>query len=161
MKKLAIVLSILAVIGFLASPVLAGSSRPAAEQLINNYYEKQGDAAPQAYWAYLFDLVTNAYSWGWGSVYVLTNYNPILKILVEGYVVPNGANPGEELPVYEWLNPYEVTYLNLSTVGLGDMNAWSMIWSTYSDFGSAILLYNTTSDQPGIAWEDGWWMSGP
>lgn len=160
MKKLAIILSMVAVIGFLASPVMAQSPRPAAEQLINNYYEKQGDAAPQAYWGYLFDLVTNAYSWGWGSVYVFTNYNAILKILVVGYVVPNGADPGDELIVSEWLLPYEVKYLNLNTIGLGDENAWSIIWSTYSDFGSAILLYNTSTTQPGIAWERGWYMAG-
>jgi hypothetical protein len=147
------------VFGFLASPVMAGD-RPAAEQLINNYYEKQGNAAPQAYWGYLFDLVTNAYGWGWGSVFVLTNYNSQFKILVEGYVVPNGANPGQELLVYEWLNAYEVKYVNLAAIGLGNENAWSIIWSIDSDFGSAILLYNTSADQPGIAWEKGWYMAG-
>jgi hypothetical protein len=161
MKKLAIILSMVAVIGFLASPVLAQSPRPSADQLIKSYYERQGEAVPQATWNYLFDLVTNAYSWGWGSTYVITNYNAILRIQVQGWVVPTGADPGDELYFSKWLNPYEVEYVNLTTVGLGDMNAWSIVWSTFTDFGAGVLLYNTTADQPGIAWEGGWYWTTP
>ena len=92
---------------------------------------------------------------------MITNYNAILRILVEGWVVPNGANPGEELYFSKWLNPYEVMYVNLNTVGLGDANAWSLVWSTFTDFSAGVLLYNTTSNQPGIAWESGWHWTTP
>ena len=149
------------VFGVLVSPIMAQSPRPAANDLINSFYEREGEAVPQVTWTYLFDLVTNAGSWGWGSTYVITNYNAIVKIQIRGAVVPTGSDPGDELFFDYWLNPYEVKYVNLSTVGLGDQNGWSLVWSTMSDFGAGVLLYNTTSSQPGIAWQPGWYWIVP
>lgn len=161
MRKVSIVLAMVLVIGFLVTPAMAESPRPAADQLIRSYYERQGEAVPQASWNYLYDLVTNATSYGWGSTFVITNYNAMNRILVRGWVVPTGVNPGDELYFEQWLNPYQVVYINLSRVGLGDQNAWSLIWSNNSDFGSGVLLYNTTASMPGIAWEKGWYWFNP
>ena len=161
MKKLAIVLSTVLVFGVLASPILAESPRPAADALISSFYERDGEAAPEQTWTYLFDLVTNASGWGWGSTFVITNYNAVLRIEIEGWLVPNGADPGDEIYFNYWLNPWEVVYLNLNNLGLGNTNAWSLIWSTWTDFGAGVLLYNTSSDHPGITWSSGWYWVAP
>lgn len=160
MKKFAIVVAMVAMLGLLVSPVWS-SDRPSADALINDFYEKQGEAAPQQTYVYLYDLVTNAFNMGWGSTFVLTNYNALLRIRVDGFVVPRGANPGGELVVEEWLNPYEVKYINLSELGLGSGNGWALIFSTFSDFGSGLLLYCTNASNPGIAWEKGWYWVQP
>ena len=68
MKKFAIVVAMVAMLGLLVSPVWS-SDRPSADALINDFYEKQGEAAPEAVWGYLYDLVTNAYDCKVGGVY--------------------------------------------------------------------------------------------
>jgi hypothetical protein len=160
MKKFAILLAMVAMIGLLVSPVLA-SDRPSVDELIDNYYEKQGEAAPQATWGYLYDLVTNAYNEGWGSIFVATNNNINLRIRIIAFVVPTGAVPGGEIIREIFLNPYEVRYINLNSLGLGSENAWALLFSTQSDFGSGVLLYCTNPSNPGIAWEKGWYFYTP
>jgi len=159
MKKFAIVVAMVAMLGLLVSPVWS-SDRPSADALISEFYEMQGEAAPQASWGYLYDLVTNAQSQGWGSIFVVTNYSINTRIEVDGYVVPNGANPGEQKVVQLFLNPFEVRYVFLSNY-LGDENGWAFLFSTQSDFGSGILLYCTNPQNPGIAWEKGWYFFNP
>jgi len=162
MKKVILVLVALAVAGFVAAPAMAESldSRPALKQTLNQFYERQGEAAPQATFGYLFDLVTNAYGTGWGSVVALTNYNSMVRNRIVGYVVPRDANPGQELIVDEWMNPYEVEYLDLGSLGLGNENGWMLIWSTIQDFGAGVLIYNT-STMAGMVWESGWYFYIP
>jgi hypothetical protein len=159
MKRFAIVVAMVAMLGLFVSPAWA-SDRPSAEGLISDFYEKQGEAAPQPTWGYLFDLVTNAYTQGWGSIFVMTNYSIDTRIRIDGYVVPTGANPGDQKVVQVFLNPFEVKYLFLSNY-LGDENGWAIIWSTQLDFGSGILLYCTSSLNPGIAWESGFYFFIP
>ena len=158
MKKLAIVLSMVLVFGVLASPIMAENRRPAAEKLIESFYEREGEAVPEQVFGYLFDLVSNAYSAGWGSTFVFTNYDRDLRIRIQGWLVPNGANPGEEIVIDYYLLPWEVVYVNLTNLGLGNENAWSLIFSD-SDFGAGVLLYNTGSGHPGITWSPGWWFA--
>jgi len=160
MKRFAIVVAMVAMLGLLVSPVWA-SDRPSVDELIDNYYEIQGEAAPQAMWGYLYDLVTNAYDQGWGSIFVVTNNSVSTRIEIDGYVVPTGANPGGEIPIQIFLNPYEVRYINLNDLGLGSENAWALLFSTQSDFGSGVLLYCTNPTNPGIAWEKGWYFYTP
>ena len=157
MKRLSLILTLVAFVGAFALPVWAGSDRPAADQLIKDYYERQGEAAPQATYTYLVDLVTNASSGGWGSVFVLTNYSSMVRNHIQGYVVPKGVNPGSELVVDIWLNPYEVKYIDLNQLGLGNENGWSILWSTIQDFGCGVLIYNTDPNQAGILWEHPWY----
>jgi hypothetical protein len=159
MKKFAIVVAMVAMLGLLVSPVWS-SDRPSADALINDFYEKQGEAAPEAAWGYLYDLVTNAYTAGWGSIFVVTNYSIDTRIRIDGFVVPNGANPGQEKYVQIFLNPFEVRYIFLSNY-LGDGNGWAFLFSTQSDFGSGVLLYCTSPANPGIAWEKGWYFFTP
>lgn len=160
MKKFAIVISMVAMLGLVVSPLWA-SERPAADELISGFYESQGEAVPQVRFNYLYDLVTNAYQLGWGSIFVYTNYNPIVRILVRGALVPRGSNPGDEIFFEQWLNPYEVVYINLNTLGMGSENAWALLWSDMSDFGSGVLIYCTNTSHPGIAWEKGWYWVNP
>jgi hypothetical protein len=160
MKRFAIVVAMVAMLGLLVSPVWA-SDRPSVDELIDNYYEIQGEAAPQAMWGYLYDLVTNAYDQGWGSIFVVTNNSVSTRIEIDGYVVPTGANPGGEIPIQIFLNPYEVRYINLSATGMGSTNAWAILWSIQRDFGSGVLLYCTNPSNPGIAWEKGWYFFNP
>lgn len=46
MKRLALVLSVMAVVGFLALPVWAESPGPSAEKLVKDFYAKSGEAVP-------------------------------------------------------------------------------------------------------------------
>ena len=160
MKKAIMTALAIALLGLVVTPAIAGSlnERPALKQTIDQFYAKRGEAAPQATYGYLFDLVTNAYSTGWGSVVVMTNYNSMVKNHIQGWIVPKDANPGEEIPIDKWLNPYEVFYLNLGQAGLGDENGWLLIWSTIQDFGSGVLIYNT-STMAGMVWEHGWYFA--
>ena len=157
MKKFAIVVAMVAMLGLLVSPVWS-SDRPSADELVSDFYEKQGEAAPQTTWGYLYDLVTNAQTQGWGSIFVVTNYSINTRIRIDGYVVPNGANPGEQKVVQLYLNPFEVKYIFLSSYLGNNENGWAIIWSTQLDFGSGILLYCTNPSNPGIAWEKGWYF---
>ena len=159
MKKFSIVIAMVAMLGLLVSPVWS-SDRPSVDELISDFYEQQGEAVPQATWGYLYDLVTNAYTQGWGSIFVVTNYSINTRIEIDGYVVPTGANPGQEKVVQIFLNPFEVKYINLSNY-LGSENGWAIIWSVQRDFGSGLLLYCTNPQNPGIAWEKGWYFYIP
>jgi hypothetical protein len=162
MKKFLMVLMVLAIGAFLTAPVLAGDldSRPALKQTINSFHEKQGEAVPQATFGYLFDLVTNAYSGGWGSVICLTNYNSMRRNIIQGILVPKGSWPGQELDINVGLEPYEVSYLSPQQLQLGDENAWMLIWSTIMDFGAGVLIYNTGAGG-GMVWEGGWYFNQP
>ena len=157
MKRLAFMLSVVAVVGFLVSPVWAGSPGPSADQLLKDLYGKKGEAVPQVTDNYLCDFVSNAYSFGWGSVFCLTNYNSMVRNRVEGYVVQRGTNPGDELNIDEWLNPYEVKYIDLADLGLGDDNGWAFLTSSIADFGCGVLLFNTTPEMPGMTWVKPWY----
>ena len=160
MKKFAILIAMVAMLGSVVSPLWA-SDRPAADELINGFYESQGEAVPQVRYNYLYDLITNDNINGWGSIFVYTNYNAYLRIRVLGALVPRGANPGDEIRFEQWLNPYEVVYVNLANMGMGNGNAWALLWSEMSDFGSGVLIYCTNASHPGIAWEKGWYWINP
>jgi hypothetical protein len=160
MKKLAFMLAMLVMFGLLFSPVWA-SDKPAIDELINDFYEKRGEAFPQRTWGYWYSLVTNAYDQGWGSIFVLTNYSISSRIQIDGYVVPTNAFPGEQIPFRIFLDPFEVRYVNLSDLGLGSENAWAIMWSTNNFFGSGTLIYCTNNNNPGISWVDGWYYYEP
>lgn len=160
MKKFAIVVAMVAMLGVLVSPVWA-SDKPALDELINYFYEKKGEAVPDATWGYWYSLVTNAYDQGWGSIFVLTNFSVSSRIEIDGYVVPTGAFPGDEIPFQIFLDPFEVRYVNLSTLGLGSENAWAIMWSIQNFFGSGTLIYCTNPHSPGITWVDGWYFNEP
>jgi hypothetical protein len=155
MKRFAIVVAMVAMVGLLVSPVWA-SDVPPIEKLVNNYFEKRGEATPDITYFYLFNLVTNHYDIGWGSIFVLTNYDEDLRIQITAYVVPNGATPGQQIVEDIFLLPYEVKYVNLIDLGLGPENAWAILFSTNTFFGSGVLLYCTDPANPGIAWETGY-----
>jgi hypothetical protein len=160
MKKFTFMLAMVVIFGMLSSPVWA-SDKPALDELISHYYEKKGEAAPEAVWGYWYSLVTNAYTEGWGSIFVVTNYSISSRVEIVGYVVPTGAFPGDEIPMQIFLNPFEVRYINLSALGLGSENAWSIMWSDNNFFGSGVLLYCTNTYSPGITWVDGWFFYEP
>jgi hypothetical protein len=159
MKKFAFMLAMVVMFVMLSSPVWA-SDKPALDELINHYYEKKGDAAPEAVWGYWYSLVTNAFTQGWGSIFVVTNYSISSRIEIVGYVVPTGAFPGEEIPIQIFLNPFEVRYINLNNY-LDSENAWSIMWSNQNFFGSGLLIYCTNTSNPGITWADGWYFFEP
>jgi hypothetical protein len=143
MKRLALVLSVIAVVGFLALPVWAESPGPSAEKLVKDFYVRSGEAVPQVTFTYLFDFVSNNYTGGFGTVFVVTNYSSMVRNRIQGFIVPVGANPGEEIDVDFWLNPYEVAYIDLGDLGLGDEHGWAMLTSSIQDFGCTAIVYNT------------------
>jgi len=156
MKKLFFILTLVAFMGFVAAPLAFAEGPPQSVQnLLNHLYEKSGDAVPQAGEAWLIDLLANNFSTGWGTVLVFTNYNPTSRIQIQGYVVPKDAYPGDELFVDFWLNPYEVRYLNLNDVGLGNTNGWGFFVCGTFSFGHGALIYNT-GGMVGMVWEQGW-----
>lgn len=155
MKKLFLILALVAFMGLVAAPMaFAEGPDQSVKNLINHFYEKKGEAVPQQGEAWLIDLLTNAYSTGWGTIVVFTNYDPLTRINIRGFIVPQNALPGEELFVDFWLNPYEVKYLNLSATGLGNTNGWGFFVSTRL-FGHGALIFNTSS-MVGMVWEQGW-----
>jgi len=161
MKKTAIWLAIAMLVVFLSTAAWAQSRGPAADQLVEDFYGKRTDAVPQVTYNYLVDLVSNAYGSGYGSVFVLTNYHPLVRNHIQGFVVPRGGYPGDELEVDIWLNPYEVQYINLSNLGLGNENGWAFLTSIIQDFGCGVLLFCTTGSNPGMTWIQPWYWVQP
>jgi hypothetical protein len=158
MKKIVWVLVSIALVGIVALPVWAGSPRPSADALRDSYYAKRAEAAPQATYNYMVDFVSNAYNMGFGSIFCITNYDSMVRNHIVGYVVPLGADPGQELIIDLWLNPYEVRYISLDKIGLGDTHGWAMLWSTIGDFGCGVLLYNS-STLNGMTWIRPWYWT--
>jgi hypothetical protein len=159
MKRFALLFAVMAVVGLLAMPVFAESRGPASERLIETAYAKTGQAVPQITYNYLIDFLTNAYGIGFSSVLALTNYSDLVRNHIIGYVVPKGANPGEELDVDVWLNPYEVAYIDLSRLGLGDENGWAFLTSPMNDFGCGVFIYNSTPNLSGMTWIKPWYWT--
>jgi hypothetical protein len=155
MKKIGVFFMVLAFAVFLTGPVWAADNpRPAATKLYEDLAERHGQSMPQAtYYYYLVDLVTNAYSYGFSTVFVLTNYNMTSRIRVQGFVIPKGAMPGSEVFVDIWLNPYEVRYVDLGNY-LGNENGWALLRSN-TDFGCGALIFNST-DVMGMTWIQPW-----
>lgn len=156
MKKLFLIVALVAFMGLVAAPMtFAEAPNPSIQQLINNLYEKNGEAVPQAGEAWLIDLLTNRWSTGWGTILVFTNYDPVSRIHLFGFVVPKGAFPGDEILVDFWLEPYGVKYLDLNAVGLGDIGGWGFFTCNNAFFGHGALVYNTQV-MAGMVWEQGW-----
>jgi hypothetical protein len=124
----------------------AGSLGPAGAKLAQELYAQYGFDKPETSntYVYLVDLVSNAQSAGYGTNFVLTNYDPNVRIHIQGWVIPRGANPDQRKGVSIYLNPYEVQYVNLANY-LGDENGFAYLYCVGSDFGAGALLYNLSS----------------
>ncbi len=158
MKRLVLAFSFLVFMVLAAQPLYAQSPGPSADRLLQKFYAKQGKALPKTTYNYMMDFVTNAYNQGWKSIVVLTNYDEMVRNHIQGYVVPYGANPGDELEVDVWLNPYEVRYIDLGTLGLGDENGWAFFTSSIADFGCGVFVYNATMLE-GMTWIKPWYWT--
>jgi hypothetical protein len=155
MKKIGVFFMVLACVAFLTGPVWAADNpRPAASQLVKNFAQRNGQSLPQRTYVYMVDLVTNSSSAGYSTVFALTNYDSISRIRIQGFVVPKGAYPGDEIDVDIWLNPYEVTYLPLNQY-LSNENGWALLYSD-TDFGCGALIFNTTNVM-GLTWVHPWY----
>ena len=157
MKKIGFAFMVLACVAISIGPVWAAENpRPAATQLLKNFAERNGQSLPDLNYVYLVDLVSNASSAGFSTVFVLTNYDDTSRIHIQGFVVPKGVNPGSEILVDEWLNPYEVKYIDLRKY-LSDENGWALLYST-KDFGCGALIFNTTQIG-GMTWVKPWYWT--
>jgi hypothetical protein len=157
MKKIGVFFMVLACAVFLTGPVWAADNpRPAASQLVKNHAQRNGQALPQRTYVCMVDLLTEASSAGYFTVFALTNYDAISRIRIQGAVVPKDAEPGGEKDVDLWLNPYEVSYLPMSQY-LKNQNGWAFLYSD-TDFGCGALIFNTTNVQ-GLTWVTPWYWS--
>ena len=157
MKKIVGLLVSMALVGIMTLPVWAGSPGPSADKLIERVYAKRGEAVPQVTYNYLVDFLSNAYNMGLGSIFAITNYDPMVRNHIVGYVAPLGANPGDEIDVDIWLNPYEVRYISLGDIGLGDTHGWAFLSSSIADFGCGLLLFN--AEASGMTWIKPWYWT--
>ncbi len=174
MKKISMLLVLATLFGFMSIPAMAGdlADNPAANSIVSAYNQRTGEAMPQAVHGFLFDLVTNAYSKGWGSIVAITNYDLNTRIRVNGVLVPKDATIDDVIWFHVYLNPAEVKYINpgnmpssgvvidtapAGVVGLDNTNGWMWIWGEDNVyFGAGVLIYNTSATITGMIWEDGW-----
>jgi hypothetical protein len=160
MRKISMFFMALACTAFLTGPVWAADNpRPNATQLVKSLAERNGESVPQGTAYYMLDLVTNSASYGYSTVFVLTNYNATSRMRIRGWVIPKGALPGGEKTVDIWLEPYGVKYVDLNLY-LGNENGWALLYSVDGDFGCGALIFNTESVQ-GLTWVKPWYWYIP
>jgi len=158
MKKIGMFFMVLACAAFLTGPVWADNPRPGATKLVKELAARNGESVPEGTAYYLVDLVTNVSSLGYSTVFVLTNYNSLSRMRIQGWVIPKDANPGQEKTVDIWLEPYAVNYIDLKRY-LGNENGWALLYSTYGDFGCGALIFNNGSNGSlsGMTWITPWY----